>query len=130
MPAEIKLDGRVSREITPEDLKFSASGTAVLRLGIVTNERVKNKDTGEYEDTGTTFWNCTVFGPTAENAANSLSKGEAVIAWGRVKKEEFTKRDGTEGSDFPVVINEIGPNLRWAKPKGESSSSYQGSPPF
>lgn len=130
MTASIKLDGRISREIAPEDLKFSGSGLAILKLGIATNERIKNKESGEYEDTPPTFWNCTLFGPTAENAANTLSKGEAVIAYGRVKREEFTKRDGTDGFDFPVIVDEIGPNLRWAKPKGESSSSYQGSPPF
>jgi len=127
MPALIDLDGRLTRD--PEVI-FSNSGTAIAKFSVATNDRIKNKETGQYEDSPPTFWNCVAFGQLAENIAENLSKGQAVIAKGTVKMEKYTTKTGEERTDYPVTIREIGPNLRWAKPKSQASGDYSEPPPF
>ena len=127
MSASIDLDGRLTRD--PE-LIFSNSGTAIAKFSVATNERIKNKETGQYEDSPPTFWNCVAFGELGENVAEHLSKGQAVLVQGTVKMEKYTTKAGEERTDYPVTVRMIGPNLRWAKPKGESSSFGNDRPPF
>ena len=127
MSASISLDGRLVRD--PE-LKFSNSGIAIATYSIATNERVKNKQTGQYENSDPTFWECVSFGELGENVAEHLLKGQSVLARGTLKIEKYQAKDGTEKSAVKVTVNEIGPNLRWIKPKGESRGGFRDEAPF
>jgi single-strand DNA-binding protein len=113
------------------ELRFANSGTAIAKLGVATNERKKNPDTGQWEDGDTSFWDCTAFGQLAENIGDTLEKGQAVIIRGKIKQEKYEAKDGSgPRTSFGVIIDEIGPNLRWVKPKGESRSRADEKPPF
>ena len=112
------ITGRLGRD--PE-LKFANSGTAVLRLNVAVGRR--KKDGNEWTEE-TVWMEVTCFGDLAENAAETLSKGDEIIAQGYVEEpRSFEKKDGTVGVSLPFVANDLGLSLRW-----KSASPSQGAP--
>lgn len=121
MSAPITLTGRLGAD--PE-LRFSPSGTAIVRLSIVTSRRSKNEQTGEWADADTTWWDATAFRQLAENAASSLEKGMAVIAVGRVVQENWEdKQTGQKRSKLALKLDAIGPDLNRATARVEKTNS-------
>jgi single-strand DNA-binding protein len=114
MSTPVTLTGRLTKD--PE-LAFAKSGNAYARFTIATDQRVLNKTTNEWESKDSTFWNCTAFGALAENIAESLTKGLAVIATGRASQEDWTDKQGNKRTSIKVVVDEIGPTLRFATVK-------------
>lgn len=113
MSTDVTLTGRLTRD---PDLKFSQAGKAVARFSVVTSRRVKDRNTNEWSDTDTTFWDCVAFGELAQNAADSLVKGTAVIVTGHASQEEWEK-DGQKRRSMKVVAEDVAPSLRWASAK-------------
>ncbi len=109
MSAQITLTGRVGRE--PE-LRFTSGGKAVLSMTVATSRRVKNGD--KWEDTDTTWWPVTAWDQLAENTAEQITKGQAVIITGRAIERRWEEADGTKRSRIEVQADSIGPDLRWA----------------
>jgi single-strand DNA-binding protein len=89
--------GNLTREV---ELKYTQGGTAVTEIGLAINERRKDK-AGEYVDE-TTFVDITLWGRTAEVAAEYLSKGSHVLIEGRLKLDTWEK-DGQKRSKLRVV---------------------------
>lgn len=115
MSTPVTLPGRLVRD--PE-MRFSASGKAVTTFSVVTSRRVRNDQSGEWEDRDTTFWNCVAFGSLAENIAESaLSKGMAVIVCGRAYQEEWEAKDGSRRRSVKVTADDVAPSLRFASAK-------------
>lgn len=116
MSTSVTLTGRLGG--TPE-LAFSQSGKAVAKFSVVTDRRQLNKQTNEWESTGTTWWRCVAFGELAENLCETFAeKGAAVIVVGRVEEETWNdKNSGQKRSAMKVVVEEIGPSLRYATAK-------------
>lgn len=110
-PTTVTITGTVTRS----ELKYLASGMAITEFGVAVNERVKNKDTGKWEDGDASFFDCTVFGDMAENVAESIDKGTRVILKGRLKMDAWEdKETGQKRSKIKVIVDDIGPELRWA----------------
>jgi len=112
MSAPITLTGRLGAD--PE-IRFGATGIAILKLRVVTSGR-KKTDAG-WEDVDTTWWSVTAFRQIAENAAESLSKGDEVIVVGKVKQRQYETPEGEKRSVTEVTADHIGPSLRRATVK-------------
>lgn len=126
MSTPVTLRGRLTRD--PE-IRYAASGTPVATFAVVTSRRVKDAQTGEWSDKDTTFWDCVAFGQIAENAAESLEKGTAVIVTGNAAVEEWTGRDGEARKSMKVTVEDIAPSLRWASAKVTRASREKASQP-
>jgi single-strand DNA-binding protein len=111
MSTPVTLTGRTVAE--PE-LRFSAKGQPVARFTVVTSRRVRDSQTGEWSDTDTSFWDCVAFSQLAENVAESLVKGTAVIVTGRAAQEEWETKDGQKRRSIKVTADEVAPSLRFA----------------
>lgn len=130
MSSTMTLTGRLTA--APE-LRFSASGVAVVAFTIVTSRRVKDQATGEWSDADTTYWDCKAFKQLAENIVESLDKGMEVVAVGRAVQESWEdKQSGAKRSKISVRIDAIGPSLRSATAKvtkaggsGKGQQAYQ-----
>ena len=108
---KVMLIGNVTRD--PE-LRYIGSGTAVLDLGLAVNRRVKNQN-GEFRDEAT-FVTVTIWGKTAENCAEYLSKGRAVFVEGRLKNDQWEdKKTGEKRSKIAIVAE----NVQFLSPRGE-----------
>lgn len=123
MSTPVTLTGRLTKD--PE-LAFGQSGKAYARFTIATDRRELNKTTNEWESKDSTFWNCTAFGALAENVAESLTKGLAVIATGRASQEDWTDKQGNKRTSIKVVVDEIGPTLRFATVKATKAPEGNG----
>lgn len=114
MSAPVTLRGRLTRD--PE-MRFSSNGKPITRFAVVTSRRAKNQQTGDWEDKDTTFWECVAFGQLAENVADALLKGAAVIVVGSAAQEEWEAKDGTKRRSMKVIADDIAPSLRFASAK-------------
>ena len=91
------LVGNLTRDI---ELKHTPQGTAVTEIGLAINERRKTKD-DEYVDE-TTFVDVTLWGRTAEVAAEYLHNGSPALIEGRLKLDTW-ETDGQNRSKLRVV---------------------------
>jgi single-strand DNA-binding protein len=114
MSTSVTLNGRLTKD--PE-LRYGANGKPLARFSVVTSRRVKDQQSGEWSDMDTTFWDCVAFGQLAENVAESLAKGSAVIVTGRAAKEEWETKDGQKRRSIKVTADEVAPSLRFASAK-------------
>ncbi|ATN94026.1 ssDNA binding protein [Mycobacterium phage Kumao] len=99
------------------ELRFTQSGKAVISFNIASNSRRFNKQTGEYEDGDTTFLRGQIWNEYAENIAESLSRGDRVIATGVLKQRSYETREGDKRTVYELEAEEVGPSLRFATAK-------------
>jgi single-strand DNA-binding protein len=119
------LNGTARLIDTPE-LRFSAQGTAVIKLRLAFNARRKD-DSGQWVDGDSFFINGTVFGQHAQNLADSLEKGMEVVVSGRLKTEQWETREGEKRSGPSLLVDSIGPSLRFATARVEKARGGSGS---
>ena len=110
----VVLTGNLTRE--PE-LRRTASGMAVLNMGIASNDRRKDPKTGEWGDFPN-FIDCTMFGNRAESVSGYLHKGVKVGIEGKLRYSSWEK-DGQKRSKLEVVVDD----LELLTPKGEGQVS-------
>lgn len=95
----------ISGNLTRDPQLRETSGGGVLNLGVAVNDRVKNQQTGEWEDRPN-FVDCVLFGKRATSLADMLRKGSKVVIEGRLRYSSWEK-DGQKRSKLEVVVNEI-----------------------
>lgn len=108
------------------ELRFTPSGKAVASVPLVFNKRTKNRDTGEWEDSGSLFVRGTAWDQLGENCAESLNKGMEVIVSGELSQREYERKDGGKGTSLELNIYAIGPNLKTATAKVNKATRSSG----
>ncbi|MER7166989.1 single-stranded DNA-binding protein [Micromonospora sp. NPDC000207] len=106
-----------ARLLDDPELRFAPSGVAVCRVRLAFNSRRKNQETGQWEDSDTLFVDGTVFKQEAEHVAESLTRGMEVVVYGRLKTERYETREGEKRSATKLMIDGIGPSLKFATAK-------------
>ncbi len=99
---KVIISGNLTRD--PE-LYTTQSGTSILKIGIAVNDRVKNNQTGEWEDRPN-YVDCTIFGNRATSLQNILAKGMRVCIEGRLHWSQWEK-EGQKRSKLDVNVNEV-----------------------
>lgn len=99
---QVAITGNLTRD--PE-VRSTAGGLAVMAFSVAVNERVKNQQTGEWEDRPN-FIDCKMFGTRAESVSRYLSKGSKVAVSGRLRWSQWEK-DGQRRSKLEVIVDEI-----------------------
>lgn len=95
---KVLLMGNLTRDI---ELRHTQGGTAVTDLGMAINDRRKNQ-AGEFVE-DTVFVDVTLWGRTAEVAAEYLSKGSSVLIEGRLKLDQWESEGGEKRQKLKVV---------------------------
>ena len=93
------------------ELRFTAAGKAVANIVIACNERKFDKETNQWTEGNTVYITGTIWGKTAENAADSLRKGMQVIAVGVLKQHDFEDKQGAQQRRLELEIDTIGAGL-------------------
>ena len=117
------LMGNVTRDI---ELRYTNSGMAVTEVGLAVNDRRKNA-AGEWVDEAN-YFDITMFGRTAEIAAEYLSKGSPVFIDGNLKYDTWEK-DGQKRSKVHVICDRmqlIGPRSEGGGGGGGGGSRSSG----
>ena len=98
------------------ELRFIQSGAAVVNFTVADTPRNFDKLANEWKDGETTFWRCSMWREAAENIAESLTKGMAVVVIGTIVSRSWDK-DGQKRTEKEVQVDDIGPSLRRATAK-------------
>jgi single-strand DNA-binding protein len=107
--------GNITTEI---ELRSTQGGTAVCDVSLAVNDRRKNQAGEWVEDT--TFVDVTLWGRTAEVAAEYLGKGSPVLIEGRLKLDTW-ETDGQKRSKLKVVGERM--QMIGSKPKAKVTAS-------
>lgn len=108
--AQIAFEGNL---VAPAELKFAQSGKAVAKARLAENHRGKSQS-GEWEDTGTTWHNVTAFGALAEKLAE-VPKGARLAVQGRQSSRAYEK-DGEQRQWTETIADVFG-----VVPKGQQT---------
>lgn len=100
---KVIITGNLTRD--PE-LRATAGGMNVLKMGVAVNDRRKNQSTGEWEEVPN-FVDVTVFGNRAEPLSRFLSKGSKVAIEGKLRWSQWESPQGEKRSKLEVVADEV-----------------------
>ncbi|MCJ7691689.1 MAG: single-stranded DNA-binding protein [Clostridiaceae bacterium] len=115
---KVVLVGRLTKD--PE-LKFAqGTGTAVTTFTIAVNRKFKREGQPDAD-----FIPVVVFGKTAENTANYMSKGKLLSVSGNIQTRNYEAKDGTRRYVTEVVADEVD-FLEWGGNKSSDTNTNQG----
>lgn len=100
--AQIAFEGRLTAD---PQIKYGNDGKPRASFSVAENFRQLNRDTQQWEDSGVTFHNVTLFGRHAENPA--LVKGAVVTISGTQKSRAYEK-DGEKRNWTETTANSFG----------------------
>jgi single-strand DNA-binding protein len=98
---KVILVGNLTRDI---ELRETPGGASVADAGLAVNDRRKQGDDWVDE---TSFVDLTLWGKTAENAAEYLSKGSPILAEGRLKQDSWQNEAGEKRTKLKVVVERL-----------------------
>ena len=110
MSRHIVIEGNLTRD--PNGGYGKDTGKAYTHLDIAVTDRVRNNQ-GDWVDGPPTYYRVTVFGRTAENALNSLTKGNTVLVTGDLTVRAYTRTDGTPGTANDIIADHLGAALTY-----------------
>ena len=111
--AQIAFSGNI---VAQAELKFSQAGKAVAKARIAENHSQLNRDTQQFEETGTSWRNIVAFGKRAEKLAE-VQKGQRLGIIGRESSRAYEK-DGEQRQWTEVAVDAFG-----IVPKGQQGQS-------
>lgn len=97
---KVILIGRLTKDF---ELVYLQSGKAKGEFTIASNDIKKNAD--KWEDV-VNFFDCELFGKSAENLKPYLNKGQQVAIEGKLKQDRWEK-DGQKNSKTKILIENI-----------------------
>jgi single-strand DNA-binding protein len=121
----VTITGNLTRE--PE-LRFTPTGQATATFGIAVNRTWTARQSQERKES-TSFFDIVAWGPLAENAATSLTKGTRVVVTGRLDQRSWESAEGDKRSKVEITADDLAPSLRWATAtvtRNERRSADQG----
>jgi single-strand DNA-binding protein len=104
------------------ELRFTPSGAAVANFTVASTPRTFDKNSNEWKDGEALFLRCSVWRQAAENVAESLHRGTAVIVQGRLKQRSYETKEGEKRTVYELDVEEVGPSLKWATAKVTKAS--------
>jgi single-strand DNA-binding protein len=108
------------------ELRFTPSGAAVANFTVASTPRTFDKNSNEWKDGEALFLRCSVWRQAAENVAESLHRGTAVIVQGRLKQRSYETKEGEKRTVYELDVDEIGPSLKFATAKVTKASRSGG----
>ncbi len=111
MTSIVTVEGNLT---TDPRLHYTPAGKAVANLRIAVSARRKDRSTGDYQDTPPLFVDVTVWGPAAENTAESLHTGDRVLVTGSSYLSTWTDAGGELRTSYVLDAEAIAVSLRYA----------------
>ena len=118
----IVLIGRLTRDA---ELKYTQSGTAIVKFSIAQNHRRKSGDTWEDE---AHFFDVAMMGKAAESVHRYLVKGKQVSITGQLKQHNWTTAEGDKRYKIEIFCTSL--QLLGSKSDGSQESHVSESEQF
>lgn len=121
---QITIIGNLTRDA---DLRYATTGDAIVQIQIAHTPRIQKN--GQWTDGETTFLWATAWREMAEHIAETLHKGDRVIATGKLETERWAdKATGELRETVKLRIEGIGPDLRFATATVKKASRTANTP--
>ena len=98
--ATATIVGRLTRDA---EIKYTSAGLAICHFSLATDSRVKKGDQWADEPS---YWDVDLFGKTAENLNQYLTKGKPVAVSGAIRIETWEK-DGAKHSKVKLNADSV-----------------------
>lgn len=108
------------------ELRCTQNGLPVVNGTIASTPRIFDRQANEYKDGEALFLRFSAWREFAEHIAGSLTKGQRVIAQGRLTQRSYQDREGNNRVSIELEVDAIGPDLRYATAQVTRASSEQG----
>lgn len=95
--------GHITRD--PE-LRTTTNGQKVLSIGVATNERWKDKSSGETKER-TEFHNVVIWGDLAEEVSKGVHKGQRLYVSGRVQTRSWETQQGSKRTTTEIIADSV-----------------------
>lgn len=104
----------IVRNLTKDpELVYTPSGVAKMELCTAVNRRWQSSRSSKWEEL-VSFFDTVRWREIAENLPGSCSKGRRVLITGRLDVRDLKRGDGSRKTKVEIVLEEIGPSLRFA----------------
>lgn len=88
--------------------KVGKNDSSIIEFTVAVTDRVKNRDTGEYEDGETNWIRVKAWNKLAENVAEYWKPGDRVFVAGREEMNAgYTNKQGEEVPPRPVLVAKV-----------------------
>ena len=104
---QISATGNLTQDI---ELRFTTNGKPVGTAKLACNDR--KLEAGKWIDGETCYLTVTIWGTAAENAVQTVNKGDTVSVTGKLTQRKYTTKDGQEKTVYEVVADSIAAELR------------------
>lgn len=105
MSIQITITGNLTDD--PE-LRFTNSGTSVASLTLISEDRYRDNETGEWNSRNRTVVRVTAWRQLAEHVANGYRKGDRIKVEGRrVEARGYINRDGEAAASLELTADEV-----------------------
>jgi single-strand DNA-binding protein len=115
----ITIVGRVGQD----PVKINGVG---VRLRVVSNDRIKNDSTGNWDDKDTSWWTVKAWKNLAEQTAATIKKGQEIVVVGKIYEETWKDKEGNNRTSYSINADTIAVTT-WSLSKKESSSGSDNS---
>ena len=88
------------------EIKYTASGSAVVNVSVATNESWKDKQTGEAQER-TEWHRIVMFNKLAEIASQYLKKGSQAYFEGRIQTRKWQDQTGNDRYTTEIVASDM-----------------------
>jgi single-strand DNA-binding protein len=95
--------GNVTKD--PE-MRTTTGGQSVLTIGVATNERWRDKASGENKER-TEFHNVVIWGDLAQTVAQNVKKGQRVFVAGRVQTRTWETQAGQKRYTTEIIADQV-----------------------
>ena len=92
------LSGNLTKDA---ELRYTANDKAYSKFSIANNE-------GYGDNKKTNFFNCTLWGKSAENLNRFLTKGQKVLITGKVEINDYKDKEGIERKIIDINVDSFG----------------------
>ena len=95
---KIILTGNITKDA---ELRYTANDKAYTKFSVANNE-------GYGDNKKTNFFNCTLWGKSAENLNRFLTKGQKVLITGKVEINDYKDKEGVERKIIDINVDSFG----------------------
>ncbi len=120
----VVIIGRITRDLDEKSYRTIGNGTACAKVSLAVNRSVKKDNQWQDE---VSFIDVTIWGKTAENLKQYLTKGTQICVSGYLKQDRWQDKDGNNRSVLGVTADNV--QLLGGKRDGQQSGEKKGFDP-
>ena len=118
---KVIIIGNVCKEV---ETRFMPNGGAVSNLTVATNEKWKDKNTGEQKEKAE-FHRIVIFGKLAEIAGEYIKKGSKVYLEGQLQTRKWTNQQGQDQYTTEIVLQGFTGVMQMLDGKPQQQGEFQ-----